>query len=197
MGQIGYVLLGTALVVGLVQALVHARQDVYYIPLYGVGMAVGAFVVAVAGIGLGWRTGRFGRVALTMLAVVVALVGVVSFGVLLLALVLACLVLVVRASRARQDAAATGAGVLLGLGVSVLALVALSPPLVDCADGSAGENVFMGLGSNSASGSASGGADGQTNRGRAQGDTYVYSYTCRSGKLVQFAIRSLQRGHTR
>jgi len=188
-GLTACVLFGAALVVGLVQTLVHAGQDVYYIPHYGVGLAAGAFVVAVAGIALGWRSGRFGRVALTMLGVVVAIVGVVSFGVLMLALVMAFSVLVARASRGRRDATATAAGVLLGLGVFVLALVALSPPLVDCADGSAGENMFLGFGSNSASGSGSVSADGQTNRGRAQGETYVYSYTCRNGKLVQFAIR--------
>lgn len=187
-GQVGYVLLGSAVVVGVVLTLAHARQDVYYIPLYGVGIALGAFVVAAAGIVLGWRSGRFGRVALTMLGVAVGLLGVVSLPILLPALVLV-LALLAAATRGSAEAAATGAGVLVGLGACVLALVALSPPLVDCADGSAGENVFMGIASNSASGSGSDSADGRTHRGRAQGDTYAYTYTCRDGKLAQFSIQ--------
>ena len=188
----GYLLLAAACVAGLTRTLLHAGQDVYYIPRYGVGIALAAFLVAVTGIGLGWRSGRPGSVALTMLGVVVAVAAAVSFGILLLLVVLALWVLVSRASRERREASATAAGVLVGLGMFVLALIALSPPLVDCAKGSAGENAFLGHGSNAAAGSSfsgSGSANGRTNRGRAQGETYVYSYTCRDGKLVQFALR--------
>jgi hypothetical protein len=187
--RLAYVVLAVALVVGLVRVLLHAGQDVYYIPLYGVGIAVAAFVVAVMGIALGWRSGRFGSVVLTMLGVVVAVAAVVSFGILLLLVVLAIWVLVTRAPWGTRDASAMAAGGLLGLGVFVLALLALSPPLVDCADGSAGENVFLGLESNSSAGSVSASANGQVNRGRAEGETYAYSYECRDAKLVKFALR--------
>lgn len=188
--DVGYTLLATALVVGLALTLLHAGQDVYYIPGYGVGIALAAFVLASVGAGLGWRSGRPGIVALTLLAVALGVIGflsILSIGILLLAVSLALFVVAARLPRGRHHAAATGAGVLLGLGVPVLALISLSPPLVDCEASSSGENIFLGLESNSASGSVS--ADGRTDRGRAEGGTYRYSYTCRNGKLVQFDFR--------
>ena len=139
-----YVLLAVALVGGLARVLLHAGQDVYYIPLYGVGIAVAAFLVAAVGAALGWRSGWFGSVVLTMLGVVVAVAAVISFGILLLFVVLAIGVLVTRARWGTLDASAIAAGGLLGLGVFVLALLALSPPLVDCAEGSAGEERVLG-----------------------------------------------------
>lgn len=185
-----YVLLTVALVGGLARVLLHAGQDEYYIPSYGVGIAVAAFLVAAVGAALGWRSGRFGSVVLTMLGVMAAIGSVVSFGILLLLVVLAIGVLVTRAPWGAPDASVIAAGGLLGLGVFVLALLALSPPLVDCAEGSAGENVFLGLESNSsASSGASASAQGHVNRGRAEGETYVYSYECRDGELVSFALR--------
>ena len=184
-----YVLLAVALVGGLARVLLHAGQDVYYIPLYGVGIAVAAFLVAAVGAALGWRSGRFGSVVLTMLGVVVAVAAVISCGILLLFVVLAIGVLVTRARWGTLDASAIAAGGLLGLGVFVLALLALSPPLVDCAEGSAGENVFLGLESNSSARSGSASANGHVNRGSAVGETYAYSYECRDGELVSFALR--------
>lgn len=50
-----YVLLAAAIVAGLVLTLVRARQEVYYIPGYGVAIAAVAGIVAVAAIGVGWR----------------------------------------------------------------------------------------------------------------------------------------------
>jgi hypothetical protein len=67
----------------------------------------------------------------------------------------------------------------------VLAVIALAGPLVDCESGQAGENVFLGLQSDSGSSSASISPDGSSS-GRMSGDGYSYEYACRGGELVRF-----------
>jgi hypothetical protein len=191
-GQAGFTLLGTALVLGLVTTLLHARQEVFYIPAYGVGIAVGAFVLAAMGLGLSWRSSRFGLATFTMLAVVLGVVGVLailSIGILLLAVSLALFLVLGKLPRGAHRTAAAAGGVLLGLGVPPIALMSFLPPLVDCRDGSSGENMFLGFESNSGGGSSSVSADGRRASGRAHGDTFEYAYECRDGKLVRFDFR--------
>ena len=192
-GQAGFTLLAAGLVLGLAITILHARQEVFYIPTYGIGIAAGAFVLAAMGLALSWRSRRFGLAALTMLAVALGVMGVLaifSIGLLLLAVSLALFfVLAAKLPGGANRAPATAGGVLLGLGVPVLALISLSQPLVDCQSGSSGENIFLGFESDSAAASASLSPDGRTETGRAQGETYEYAYRCRDGKLAQFDLR--------
>lgn len=191
-GQAGFILLGAALVLGLVITLLHAREAVFYIPAYGVAIAVGAFVLAAAGLGLSWRSGRAGLATLIMLSVALGVTGflaILSIGVLLLAASLGLLVVATRLPLREHRAAAVAGGVLLGLGVPPLALVALSPPLVDCKRGSSGENVFLGFESDSGGESSAISMDGRSSGGRASGETYEYVYECRDGRLVRFEFR--------
>lgn len=192
-GQTGFTLLGAGVTLALAVTLGHARQEVFYIPAYGVVIAAGAFVLAAIGLALSWRSRRYGVVTLTMLAVALGMLGVLaifSIGVLLLAgsLVLFFVVAAKLPGGPNRTQAAAG-GVLLGLGLPALALMSLSPPLVDCQSGSSGENIFLGFESDSAAASASLSADGRTETGRAQGDTYEYAYRCRDGKLARFDLR--------
>jgi hypothetical protein len=184
-----YVLLGAAIVASLVLTLVHAGQEVYDIPGYGVAIAVVAGVVAAVAIGVGWRATCGRVVALAAIGGALTVLGVLSLPPVLV-VAAALLVLAVRTSRGEHATAAVVAGVLLGIALHVVALIALSPPLVDCATGSAGENVFLGLTSNAASGRGSADAAGTTSRGRARGETYEYTYSCRDGRLVDFELRN-------
>ncbi|HEV7808873.1 MAG TPA: hypothetical protein VGO80_23925 [Solirubrobacteraceae bacterium] len=185
-----YVLLATAIAAGLVVTVVHARDEVYAIPGYGVAIAAGGAVVAAAGIALAWRSRRGRAVTLAAVAGVLVVLAVLSFPPLLV-LVAAIAAIAVRTARGAapgRAAAAIAGGTLLGIGLHVVALVALSPPLVDCASGRAGENVFLGLRSHSSTGTASSGGDGRT-RGRLRGDAYELSYACRGDDLVEFELR--------
>ena len=199
-GQSGFALLGAALVLGFVTTLLHARREEFYIPAYGVGIAAGAFAVAAAGMALSWRSRRFGLATLTMLAVALGVMGflaILSIGIPLLAASLALFVVAARLPPGSPRAAASAGGVLLGLGVPPLALIALSPPVVDCKRDSNGENVFLGFESDSGGGSASMSADGRSSSGRAYGDTYEYAYECHDGRLVRFDFRRRSAGHPR
>ena len=68
-------LLGAAIVAGLVLTLIHAGQEVYYIPGYGVAIAAGAGVIAVAAIGVGWRARRGRVVALAAIGGALTVLG--------------------------------------------------------------------------------------------------------------------------
>ncbi|MBA3420828.1 MAG: hypothetical protein H0U12_02865 [Thermoleophilaceae bacterium] len=127
-----------------------------------------------------------------MLAVALGVVGVLailSIGILLLLLSLALFLVVGKLGTGAHRTAAAVGGVLLGLGVPPLALISLSPPLVDCKDGSSGENIFLGFESASGGGSHSLSPDGRTASGRAHGNTFEYAYACRDGELVRFDFR--------
>ena len=184
-----YVLLAAATAAGLVLTVVHASDEVYAIPGYGVAIAAGAAVMAAAGIALGWRAKRGSAVALAATAGALAVLALLSFPPLLV-LVAALAALAVRTARgaSANATAATAGGALLGVGLHVVALIALSPPLVDCESGQAGENVFIGLGSNSTAVTGSSRGDGAT-RGRLEGDDYLLTYTCRGDELADFELR--------
>jgi hypothetical protein len=184
-----YVLVAAAIAAGLVLTVFHATEEVYAIPGYGVAVAIGATALAAAGIALGWRA-RCGRaVALAATAGALAVLALLSFPPLLV-LVASLAAIAVRAARVSANtSAAVAGGAMLGIGLHVVALIALSPPLVDCDSGTAGENVFLGLRSDSSSGSGS--SRGDTTRGRLEGDDYVLTYTCRGADLVEFDLRRL------
>lgn len=183
-----YVLLGAALAGGLVLTLVHAHDEVYAIPGYGVAIAVAGAVAALAGIALGQRAHRGRVVALAAVAGALAVLAALSFAPLLV-LVAVIAAVAVRSARGVANAAqAVAGGALLGIGLHVVTLIALSPALVDCESGSAGENVFLGLGSDSSTGSGSARGDGTTS-GRLQGDDYLLTYTCRGDDLTDFELR--------
>lgn len=178
-----------AIVLGVV-VLDHAGDAVYGIPRWGVVMTVALMgSSAVGGAVLAWsRQVGFGAVVLSAAATgALGILAVFSFG--LLALLAATGLLAWAASGtwagARNTRAAVGA-VLAGAPLPVLVVLAASGPLVDCqADGvTAGENVFLGVGSSG--GSATATADGT---GRVEGGSYEYSYTCRDGTLVRFELR--------
>jgi hypothetical protein len=185
-----YVLLGAAIAAGLVVTVVHARDEVYAIPGYGVAIAAGAAVLAMSGIALAWRSRRGRAVTLAALAGALAVLALLSFPPLLvLVAVLAAVAVRAAGSPTRgATAAAIAGGAMLGIGLHVVALVALSPPLVDCASGRAGENVFLGLRSHSSTGTGSSGGGGPT-RERLVGDGYELSYACRGDALVEFELR--------
>jgi hypothetical protein len=185
-----YVLLGAAIATGLVVTVLHAADEVYAIPGYGVAIAAVAAIAAAAGIALAWRSRRGRAVTLAALAGALAVLAVLSFPPLLV-LVAALAAIAVRAAGSPTrgaTAAAIAGGALLGIGLHVVALVALSPPLVDCAGGRAGENVFLGLHSHASSGTGSSGGEGRT-RGRLRGDGYDLSYACRGDALVEFELQ--------
>jgi hypothetical protein len=183
-----YVLLGAVIAAGLALTIVHAGREVYAIPGYGIAIAAGAALIAAAGIALAWRARQGRVVALAAVAGALAVLALLSF-VPLLVLVAVIAALAVRSARGEGNAAAALAGgAMLGLGLHVVALIALSPALVDCGDGSVGENVFLGLGSHAVSGTGSAGADGSS-RGRIHGETYDLSFACRGGELVEFDLR--------
>ncbi|MDX6683843.1 MAG: hypothetical protein QOG94_3882 [Solirubrobacteraceae bacterium] len=185
-----YLLLGAAIGAGLVVTVVHAGDEVYAIPGYGVAIAAGGAVLALAGIALAWRSRRGRAVTLAALAGALAVLALLSFPPLLV-LVAAIAAIALRTAgrgETRNRAAAIAGGAMLGIGLHVVALIALSAPLVDCAAGRAGENVFLGLRSHASSGTGSAGGDGRT-RGRLRGDGYELSYACRGDDLVQFDLR--------
>ena len=184
-----YVLLGAAIATGLVVTVVHAGDEVYAIPGYGVAIAAGAAVLAMTGIALAWRSRRGRAVTLAALASALAVLALLSFPPLLV-LVAAIAALAVRSASHQtggQAPQAIAGGAMLGIGLHVVALIALSPPLVDCESGKAGENVFLGLGSDHGTGSASSRGDGTT-RGALTGDDYELAYTCRGDELVEFDL---------
>lgn len=175
--------------------IVHSRQEIFYIPAYGVGIAAGAFCLALLGLALSWRSRGFGLALVTMLAVALGVIGVLtilSIGVVLLAISLA--LGSVAATRLTVDGsgrAAAAGGALLGLGVPVLAVVAMSGPLVECELGGARVqgNLFLGFESGSGGGEGAGSPDGRTSSGSTHGETYEYTYRCQDGKLVDFDFR--------
>jgi hypothetical protein len=183
-----YLLLGAVVAAGLVLTVVHASDEVYAIPGYGVGIAIAGAALAAAGIALGWRA-RCGRaVALAATAGALAILALLSFPPMLV-LVAVLAVIAVRMARGSANAgAALAGGAMLGAGLHVVALIALSPPLVDCASGQAGENVFLGLRSDRSSGNGSSSHSGTTS-GRLEGDDYVLTYSCRGAELVDFDLR--------
>lgn len=194
-GRAGLALLGAGLIFAFGTTIVHARQEAFYIPAYGVGIAAGAFCVAVIGLVLSWRSRRVGLAVLTMLAVGLGVIGVLailSIGIVLLAISLALgVVVAARLAADRGGTAAAAGGVLLGLAVPVLAVIAMSGPLVECEPGGVrqGENLFLGAESSSGGGGSAMSPDGRTSSGRTQGDTYEYTYRCQDGKLVDFDFR--------
>jgi hypothetical protein len=174
---------------GLAVTLIHAGDEVYGLPWWAVALAVAGFVAVVAGGVLLWRSGAAGRGLLAALAVALGLVGLVaifSIGVLLLAA--AALVAVLLATRLRPTTRTVRAGALVGVGLPLIALTALSDPLVDCESGRSGENVFLGLGSDESSAEGASFPDGRS-FGRSEGDGYAYEYECREGELVRFDFR--------
>ncbi len=191
----GLALLGAGLAFAFATTVVHAREEVFYIPAYGVGIAAGAFCVAVIGLVLSWRSRRVGLAVLTMLAVALGVIGVLailSIGILLLAVSLALgAVVATRLAADGSGRAAAAGGVLLGLGAPVLAVIAMSGPLVECELGGAraGQNLFLGFESGSSGGGAAISPDGRTASGRSHGETYDYTYRCQDGKLVDFDFR--------
>jgi hypothetical protein len=165
----------------------HAGEDVYYVPGYAVGIAVAAFAATVGGAVAVWRS----RQALVGVAMAIAaalavggLLAILSIGLLLL---IASVPFAAYAAARCQNENALGGGALLGIGLPVLAVIALSQPLVDCESGRAGENVFLGLESDSGTSSMSSSPDGDTS-GSFAGDGYAYEYECRDGKLVRFEM---------
>jgi hypothetical protein len=183
-----YVLLGALIAAALALTIVHASDEVYAIPGYGVVIAIGGAVMAAVGIALGWRARRGRATALAAVAGVFAVVSLLSFPPLLVLVVALTAIAVRTAHGGSGGATAVSAGFALGIGLHIVALIALSPPLVDCAKGSAGENVFLGLGSDSGSGRSSSDGDGTT-RGRLEGDDYLLTYTCRGDELADFELR--------
>ncbi len=194
-GQTALALLGAGLILALAATIVHARQEVFYIPAYGVGIAAGAFCVAVIGLGLSWRSRRFGLAVLTMLAVALGVIGVLSIlsiGIVLLAISFGLgLVVATRLAADRDGRAAAAGGILLGVGGPVLAVIAMSGPVVECKRGAVreGQNIFLGLESSSGGGGASMSPDGRTTSGRSRGETYEYTYRCQDGELADFEFR--------
>lgn len=194
-GQAGLALLGAGLIFAFATTVVHARQEVFYVPAYGVGIAAGALCVAVIGLGLSWRSHRFGLALLTMLAVSLGVMGVLailSIGIVLLAIsVMLGLVVATQLTGDGGGTAGAAGGALLGLAVPVLAVVAMSGPLVECELGGAraGESLFLGFESGSSGGEGAMSPDGRTSSGRTHGDTYEYMYRCQDGKLVYFDFR--------
>jgi hypothetical protein len=180
--------------VGLAVAIEHAGQDVYYVPAYGVAIAIAAFAAAVVGFVLVWRSSQATLGLAAMLTAALAVTGaiaILSIGVLLLLTAFALSVLVASHARRRRDpGGALAGGAVLGVGLPLLAVIALSPPLVDCESGRAGENLFLGLESSSGSGSGSISADGQSS-GRVSGDGYEYEYVCRGETLLRFEMRAV------
>lgn len=184
----GYALIAAALIAAVVATVIHAGEDVYGITAPWLVIAAGAALAGAAGIALGWRARRFGAVVLTMGAVMAAIAAILSLGAFVLAAVVVGVAVAAAATGRRWDRQVAAAGSLLGVGAFVLALTALTPPLVDCARGSAGENIFLQSGGH-LTGSGATSSGGSTSHGSVRGDSYVYSYACRDGKLVAFTLR--------
>ncbi|HEV2814854.1 MAG TPA: hypothetical protein VGW10_16480 [Solirubrobacteraceae bacterium] len=181
-----------ALAAGLALTIDHAGEAIYNLPGYAVGIAIAVAAIAVAGAALVWRSRDVwsGVGAAVVAALTVGgLLAILSIGLVLLALAAALgVLLATRAPAGPRRGLALAGGALVGVALPLVALTALSGPLVDCAGGSSGENFFMGLESSSGSSSATVDVDGNAS-GRATGDSYEYEYECRGDRLVRFDLR--------
>jgi hypothetical protein len=189
---IGGALVATAVV------LDHAGQDVYGIPGWGVGVtiALSSLVLLGAGAILWSRQPALSAVVLVGAALgafgVVAMLSIGPFA-LIPAGGLLWWASAHRWTGPHRTRATVGAA-LAGAPLPVLVVFAMAGPLVECAanGSSSGENVFMALGSSGGSGTSvatSSSSLDATAGGHASGDGYEYSYECRDGRLVRFALR--------
>jgi hypothetical protein len=189
-GVLASIGLGAALATAVF--LDHGREEIYAIPGWALVLGVALAGAAIAGCVVAATSDHpvFALAALLTVALTVA--GVVSiFSVGLLLLALAAGVAVVAARMAQSSQATIGA-VLVGFAVPLLALFALSGPVVECGhDGSSsGENLFMAFGSGSDSGSSGtvASAPGGDGSGSASGPGYAYTFECRDSELVAFEL---------
>lgn len=183
-----------ALTASGVTALLHAGQEVYAIPGWGVMLTVALMFIGLAGAALvAWsRQPAYaaGILAGTALGAF-GLLAILSIGIFILAVAAGLLGWTLRRpwTGPRRGAAAAGA-VLAGVALPVLLVLALSGPVVDCGPQgtSAGENLFMALG-NDESEAESSDSPGGPETGRARGETYEYTFTCQDGQLTEFDFR--------
>lgn len=177
-----------AAAVGLVVTLDHAGSEPYYVPWWGVGLAVAAFAGAVAGAALVWRSGDASTAAAATLAAALGAVGLLAILTIGLLLLVAAVPLVVFAARRPGSERAARGGVVAGAGLAVLGVLALQGPLVDCESGRAGEGVFLALGSDEAQSEQTASPDGSSS-GSMRGEGYAFEYACSSdGRLVRFEL---------
>jgi hypothetical protein len=174
--------------------LSHAADEVYAIPSWGVTLTVVLGVVGLGGVALiAWSRNPIPAAA-TIASAALGVLGVLAFatvGLVLLVPLIAFLPIALsdRWSEHRRAAAIAGAVVAGGV-IPVLALIAVSGPVVDCDEHgtSSGENVFMAIGNSTSEGGSSSSPDG-TGSGSARGDNYEYSFTCDGARLVDFDFR--------
>lgn len=191
------VLAGTLYVATLV--FVHATEDVYGIPPWGVAATVVLVLVALVGAGLMLWSRQAGLSAIVFVAVALGVFGVLAILSIGIAALLAAgglvALAVTREWPGQRTMQAFAGAVLAGAALPILIVFALAGPLVTCDTNgaSSGENLFMGLLSGTGSTSISSGGsttspDG-TATGHSEGSGYAYSFACRDGKLVRFSLR--------
>jgi hypothetical protein len=192
-----------AAVLGAVGAAIlvasHADETVYAIPGWGVTIAVGLAAVSLAGCAvIAWsRNAGVGALMLGAAATgAFGLLAIASVGLLILLAATGLLVFAIRAAATDpQGGRALAGGALAGLPLALLAVMALSGPVVECAENGAGagENIFMTMasvgGDGVSTGESTSSAAVDTSGGEASGASYEYSYKCAGGKLVDFDLR--------
>lgn len=170
----------------MVTVVDHARQPVYDLPRWAVGLGVGASALTLVGWGFLLRTGSLLGVAVAVIgALVVASIGTVPvFGVLLL--VGGIVALAQSRQRAGQKRSVAG-GLLVALALPIGGLVATDGPVVECHrnGASTSSSVFRNPTSSSGSGESNGGATS----GEVRSGGRTYTYRCEGDRLVDFTRR--------
>ena len=191
---------GLLLVAVSMAASIADRSDVPVEAISGTTMAVAFGAAVLVGIGvIAFAVTKNRDIvllsALSMMLVLLTIAGLFSIGILVLPFTIGAIYLLVRRTAGRKGLArALLAGPAIAIGLSVLWVVWVQPPLVQCTDVGAQVSSRPWWTSGGSSGESSGGtdsatgmqSDGQTTKGTFGTPAGRYIFSCRGDELVQF-----------
>ena len=126
---------------------------------------------------------------LSMLLVLVTIAGLFSVGILVLPFTIGAIYLLIRRASGRTGLVrALLAGPVIAIGLSVLWVIWVQPPLVECNESgvTTSSRPWWGSGGESGEGSGSVAGGGQISRGTLQTPGGRYVFSCRGDELIQF-----------
>lgn len=185
---------GLLLVSVSMAASIADRSDVPVEAVSGTTVAVALAAVALVGIGvIAFAVTKNRDIvllsALAMLLLLLTIAGLFSIGILVLPFTIGAIYLLIRRASGRAGLTRSLlAGPAIAVGISVLWVVWVQPPLVECNESgvSTSSRPWWGSGGESGEGSMSVESGREVSRGTLDTPSGRYIFSCRDGELIQF-----------